>query len=79
TPAQQSGVAGRQLSHDPAWPFTPEALETAHRLAQGSPRKLNRLCDLALLLGFSEEAREITSHQLAIVAQEFSPQSRVAA
>lgn len=79
TPALQSGVAGRRLSHDPAWPFTPEALETAHRLTQGSPRKLNRLCDLALLLGFSEETREITPHQLAIVAQEFSPQSRIAA
>ncbi|MFM8286796.1 MAG: ExeA family protein [Planctomycetaceae bacterium] len=72
-------VADGLDSPSPGWPFSPEALATAHQLSQGSPRRLNRLCDLALLVAFSEESREITPGHLATVAQEFCPQARIAA
>lgn len=78
---QRAGV-----SETPGWnevdgdsPFSREALETAHRLTQGSPRRLNRLCDLALLLGFAEEATRVTPDHLQAVAREFSSLSPVAA
>ena len=35
--------------------FDNAALETVHHLALGVPRRINRLCDLALLIGFAEE------------------------
>ncbi len=35
--------------------FTPDALTRLHQLARGNPRRINRLCDLALLVGFAEE------------------------
>jgi len=59
--------------------FTPEALAVAHQLTDGSPRRLNRLCDLALLLGFAEGALQVTPHHLQTVAGEFGTGTRTAA
>lgn len=39
--------------------FDEAALERIHQLSQGIPRKINRLCDLALMVGFAEERRLI--------------------
>ncbi len=50
--------------------FEPPALETLHELTHGLARRINRLCDLALLIGFAEEKRTISSGQLESVAQE---------
>lgn len=50
--------------------FHPSALETVHQLTQGNPRRVNRLCDLALLIGFAEELDLIGSEQLEAVSQE---------
>ena len=33
----------------------PEAVPTLHALTHGIPRQINRLCDLALLIGYAEE------------------------
>ena len=40
--------------------FTPDAMEMIHYLTGGNPRKINRLCDLALLIGFAENLTELT-------------------
>lgn len=50
--------------------FQPDALETLHELTHGVARQINRLCDLALLIGFAERQREITAGQLESVCQE---------
>ncbi len=39
--------------------FDEAALERIHQLSQGIPRRINRLCDLALMVGFAEERKRI--------------------
>lgn len=50
--------------------FEPSAIETIHQLSHGIPRRINRLCDLALLIGFAEERQSIGAEQIESVAQE---------
>ena len=50
--------------------FEPEAIETLHRLTHGVARRINRLADLALLIGYAEEARTIGAARLESVNQE---------
>jgi type II secretory pathway predicted ATPase ExeA len=45
----------------------PAALEIIHELSGGAPRRINRLCDLALLVGFAEERAHITPDHVAAV------------
>jgi general secretion pathway protein A len=52
--------------------FETEALETLHELSQGLPRRINRLADLALLVGFADELPQITSSQIEAAVQELS-------
>ncbi|MBI2823460.1 MAG: AAA family ATPase [Planctomycetia bacterium] len=49
-----------------------EAGDTLHRLSQGIPRQINRLCDLALLVGFAEEQHSIGAAELEAVSQELA-------
>jgi type II secretory pathway predicted ATPase ExeA len=50
--------------------FKPAALETIHRLAAGVPRRINRLCDLCLLVGYADDTAHITAAQVEAVASE---------
>jgi general secretion pathway protein A len=50
--------------------FSAEALEAVHRQSQGLPRRINRLCDLALLVGFAEERQAIDETQIDALAGE---------
>ncbi|MGQ9576503.1 MAG: ExeA family protein [Thermoguttaceae bacterium] len=50
--------------------FEPDALDTLHQLAQGIPRRINRLCDLALLISYAEQCSSISAEQLEAVSQE---------
>jgi type II secretory pathway predicted ATPase ExeA len=50
--------------------FEPDAMETLHALSHGLARQINRLCDLALLVGFAEERHSIGIEQLEAVAEE---------
>ncbi len=50
--------------------FDPEALERLHALSEGIPRRINRLADLALLVGFAEERATIQAAHVEAVAQE---------
>jgi type II secretory pathway predicted ATPase ExeA len=40
--------------------FTPEAIERIHDLSGGIPRRINRLCDVCLLVGYSKGCEVIT-------------------
>jgi len=50
--------------------FNNEALEVVHQLSHGIPRRINRLCDLALLIGYAEEQSSISAEQIEAVAEE---------
>jgi len=50
--------------------FEPSALEKLHELTHGIPRRINRLCDLALLIGYAEERTSIQGAQIEAVNQE---------
>lgn len=50
--------------------FNSDALDALHAISQGVPRDINRLCDLALLLGFADEARSIDAARIEAVARE---------
>ena len=50
--------------------FETESFSALFHLSGGSPRRINRLCDLALLIGYAEERSTITSDQLESVSQE---------
>jgi type II secretory pathway predicted ATPase ExeA len=50
--------------------FTEQALAMAHQLSGGIPRRINRLCDLALMVGFAAGDAEIDAPQLRAVNDE---------
>ena len=50
--------------------FDDSAIEEIHRLTHGIPRRINRLCDLALLVGFGEELRTLSRGQIESIYQE---------
>ncbi|MGQ0636901.1 MAG: ExeA family protein [Planctomycetaceae bacterium] len=52
--------------------FAEPALRAVHELAAGVPRRINRLCDLALLVGFADESATISAEQVESVAQELT-------
>lgn len=50
--------------------FDESALKAVHGLSQGIPRRINRLCDLALLVGFADEYSVITAEHIESVSDE---------
>ena len=50
--------------------FDQDALEAIHALSLGVPRRINRLADLALLIGFAEERTSVTAEQIEAVSEE---------
>jgi general secretion pathway protein A len=52
--------------------FTAAALECVHRLTQGVPRRINRLCDLAMLIAYADELRLIDERQIEAVSHELT-------
>jgi general secretion pathway protein A len=59
----QAAGANRQI-------FEADSMEVLHELSHGLARQINRLCDLALLVGYAEERNGIGAEQLEAVAQE---------
>jgi general secretion pathway protein A len=47
-----------------------EAMATLHSLTRGVARQINRLCDLALLIGYAEERQTLSASQFESVADE---------
>ena len=50
--------------------FDESALETIFAITRGNPRQVNRLCDLALLIGFAEERKSIDAKAIEAVSDE---------
>jgi general secretion pathway protein A len=50
--------------------FTHDALEALHYLAHGSARQINRLADLALLVGYADRSPQLSAHQVEAVNEE---------
>jgi general secretion pathway protein A len=52
--------------------FDGSAIEAVHALAGGIPRRINRLCDLALLVGFVNGRESIAAGQIETIADELA-------
>jgi general secretion pathway protein A len=52
--------------------FDDAAMQPLHELSGGVPRRINRLCDLALLVGFADESATISADQVEAVAEELT-------
>lgn len=50
--------------------FDPSAIEAIYGLTHGVPRRINRLCDLALLVGYGEELPEIRGEHIESIYDE---------
>jgi type II secretory pathway predicted ATPase ExeA len=50
--------------------FDTSAQEAVHQLSAGIARRINRLCDLSLLIGFAEQRDGITAEQVEAVCGE---------
>jgi type II secretory pathway predicted ATPase ExeA len=50
--------------------FDDSAIEAVHELTSGIPRRINRLCDLALLVGYGEELKTLTAPHIESIHQE---------
>lgn len=53
--------------------FSPDAVETLHRAADGLPRRLNRLADLALLIAYAEGLPAPDARAVAASARDAAP------
>lgn len=52
--------------------FDDRAIQAIFELSHGVPRRINRLCDLALLVGFGEELRTIGHSQIEAIYEELT-------
>jgi type II secretory pathway predicted ATPase ExeA len=52
--------------------FEPAACEAIHHFSRGSPRKINRLADLALLLAYADQQTAITANHIEAVAEDLA-------
>jgi general secretion pathway protein A len=72
TPDETTAYVKRRLEAAGAArdPFTPDAVEALHYLAHGIPRQINRLGDLALLVGFADRLPQLTAREIEAVSEE---------
>jgi hypothetical protein len=61
----------RAVGHEQQDIFTPEALRQIVTYAAGIPRKINLLCDNALLLAYSEKQKTVSAEMVDEVAEDF--------
>lgn len=59
-----------QQAGAPAPIFADDAIERIHHCTGGLPRRINRLCDFALLVGFADQLDQIAVAQVDAVAEE---------
>lgn len=53
--------------------FSPAALRRLFEVTAGNPRRINRLCDMALLVGYAEQLTQITEAEIDAVSAEMLP------
>ncbi|MCM8786455.1 MAG: AAA family ATPase [Candidatus Omnitrophica bacterium] len=54
-------------------PFTEDAFKDIYFFSAGIPRQINTICDLALLVGYGENLKEITRDVILKVAEDIKP------
>ena len=50
--------------------FEDDALAVIFELSGGVPRRINRLCDLALLVGYADELKTLSAAEIEAVGEE---------
>ena len=72
SPAETAEYVAHRLQVDGADPavFDRDALAEIHRLTHGIPRRINRLCDLALLIGYAEQRKSLSADQFGSIHDE---------
>ena len=58
--------------------FSAKAFEQLHLLSQGVPRRINRLCDLALMIGFAQDLKNIEARTILSAHLELSSHRQAA-
>lgn len=53
--------------------FSDDAVSAVVQLSGGNPRRINRLCDMALLVGYSDRAEQICAADIESLATEILP------
>jgi len=53
--------------------FTDAAIDVIIQLSQGNPRRVNRLCDMALLVGYADQVSQITETEVSSLSAEILP------
>ena len=53
--------------------FAVDAIQAISRLSAGNPRLINRLCDMALLVGYADKLSEVTASEIESLAAEILP------
>jgi type II secretory pathway predicted ATPase ExeA len=72
-PADQTKayIQHRMTAAGAKWPiFDNESIHEIHNLTHGIPRRINRLCDLALLVGYGEELKTLGRPQITAIYDE---------
>ncbi len=69
---ETAGYVQHRLQHAGAQTpiFDDNAIERIHHCTGGLPRRINRLCDFALLVGFADQLEQIAVEQVDAVAEE---------
>jgi general secretion pathway protein A len=72
TPEETAGYVMHRLTAARATRdvFTPDAIEALHYLSHGVPRQINRLADLALLVGFADRLPILTAREIETISEE---------
>jgi len=52
--------------------FDASALDALFEMSAGVPRRLNRLCDLALLVGYADQLSHVSANEIEAVAKELT-------
>lgn len=55
--------------------FAADAIEAVFELSDGNPRRINRLCDMSLLVGYADQRQTITAAQVQSLSSEFLPRA----
>ncbi len=53
--------------------FTDDAIAAVVQISGGNPRRINRLCDMALLVGYSDQAEQIVGNDILSLSGEILP------
>ncbi len=67
----------RAAGHDGQLMFTERAIEAIQLHSHGIPRRINRLCDISLMIGYAQDLNQIDAPVVTMAQQELS--SRVTA